>query len=178
MLPDTIEIRQIPDVTNILYERKGETKTYDPKFFFDNFNNRNIVKIEGACIDGGSNSYILENTRSFEEFVDFESKHGRKRNGISFSDYVKVKLQQSELEVKDSFKQWLTPETRGCIKTRKKSVNPEDEDLERLAEAIVNKNESGLEIVFVTGDSHFICNAENIKKEYNIQVVNLRNSLP
>lgn len=115
-------------------------------------------------------------------------KRGRFRRGLmNFSHSSKLYISTSICQytspqtlvkltktAKKAFNSWKTPMTRKCIEKRGKPEDPESEDFTRLAEAIHNKRKSRRHVIFVTGDSHFLCHADSIYRDFDIEIHGFR----
>jgi len=79
--------------------------------------------------------------------------------------------------ISSAYHTWENDTTRNCVTKygiRDKSYTPEPQDINRLAEAVVNKNGSSRRVIFLSSDSHFLCHVSTINKEFGIEVKDFR----
>lgn len=107
-------------------------------------------------------------------FFNYQHMNQLYRNAKSCYFHSYQELDDASKNIHKIFPSWKTAENVKCLKARGKPIKPEDEDFERLGEAILNKEKSGKKILFVTGDSHFHCYSKEINDSLGIQVVYYR----
>lgn len=107
-------------------------------------------------------------------FFNYQHMNQLYRNANSCCSHSHHELDEKSNTIENLFSGWKSTEIIKCLEARRKTIKPEDEDFERLGEAVLNKEKSGKKILFVTGDWHFHCYSEEIANDLEIKVINFR----
>jgi len=96
---------------------------------------------------------------------------------LDCSGVSEERMAEIKEEISSAYHKWENDTTRNCVTKygiRDKPYTPEPQDINRLAEAVANKNGSSRTVIFLSSDSHFLCHVSTINKEFGIEVKDFR----
>ncbi len=180
-----------------LFQRAGGTKYLQEQRVGDKLRNwlSKAVETPGwtVCITKGA---IMESEREVKDMISWFAQHARgnpdRTRYVLYNQAHKDSLYELSLDcsgvsqeqmtdikkaISSAYQKWENDITRNCVTKygrRDKSYTPEPQDINRLAEAVANKNGSIRRVIFLSSDSHFLCHVLTINKEFGIEVTDFR----